>query len=67
MYLVYMAGDACIGNLCSNGGVCIRETNGYRCQCSSGYVGPLCQQRMSLKDQRRIIPCIILARNKYKL
>ena len=29
-------------NPCQNGGACLNEADGYRCQCPSGYKGPEC-------------------------
>ena len=35
--------DECTSNPCVNGGTCIDQVNGYRCQCTSKWQGPRCQ------------------------
>ncbi len=32
--------DECISNPCQNGGICLDEINGYRCECSLGKYVP---------------------------
>lgn len=34
--------DECQGQPCSNGGECIDETDGFRCQCNEGFTGETC-------------------------
>ena len=34
--------DPCNSSPCSNGGSCSTTSSGYRCDCPTGYFGPLC-------------------------
>jgi len=34
----------CLSNPCRNGGTCVDQYNGFHCQCTPGWQGPLCDQ-----------------------
>lgn len=34
--------DECQSNPCRNSGICVDEANGHKCECLSGYTGPIC-------------------------
>ena len=36
--------NPCERNLCLNGGVCVSEGSGFRCECPEGYVVPICEK-----------------------
>ena len=42
--------DDCAPSPCQNGGTCIDEVNGYKCDCASGYEGDKCEIGNSLSN-----------------
>ena len=38
--------DECVPNPCENGGSCIVRVDGFVCECSPGYLGPLCLSKL---------------------
>lgn len=47
--------NECLSSPCKNGGVCVDEQNGFRCQCTVGasgvyFTGPLCETQTSKRE-----------------
>jgi len=43
IFLSFKENQPCASNPCQNGGTCIPEGNGFRCECRGGFTGPRCQ------------------------
>ena len=49
LYLCFAEVNECISSPCQNRATCIDEVDGYRCFCSPGYQGILCETRKNFR------------------
>ena len=52
--------DECASNPCLNGGTCVDRLDGFTCQCTSGFTGPICGNGwLTYKRSKLLVMCFL--------